>query len=352
MAAKLKRAAGALAIPLCGVTLLSLLPRDEWWARIWDFPRLQVFGLLLANFGLLLAAGKRDAPTLVLGSAMVASLLYQGRMIAPYTPFVPQEVASATAGNPENELRLFTANVLMSNRNAGNLLEVVRSANADVLLFVETDAWWADELQTLAQEYPHVVTKPLSNTYGMMLFSRLPILAHHIHFRVEPAIPSIEATLALRSGQTVRLYGLHPRPPFPTESEDTAERDAELVLVGREVKAVREPVVVLGDLNDVAWSRTTRLFQKVSGLLDPRRGRGFYNSFHAQLPLLRFSLDHFFHSDDFQVVELRRLPAFGSDHFPLLIHLQYVPEEKYRQDEPAATPKVRADAAEKVRDAK
>ena len=81
------------------------------------------------------------------------------------------------------------------------------------------------------------------------------------------------------------------------------------------------PSIVMGDLNDVAWSHTTRRFQRLSGHLDPRVGRGFYNTFHAQVPVWRWPLDHLFHSARFRLVEMVRLPDIGSDHFPMLFRL-------------------------------
>jgi hypothetical protein len=95
-------------------------------------------------------------------------------------------------------------------------------------------------------------------------------------------------------------------------------------------------VVVCGDLNDVAWSRTTRLFQKVSGLLDPRKGRGFFSTFHARWPGLRWPLDHVFHSDSFRLIAMRRLPYVGSDHFPVNAVLSYEPQAEAEQEAPAA----------------
>lgn len=88
-----------------------------------------------------------------------------------------------------------------------------------------------------------------------------------------------------------------------------------------------------GDLNDVAWSSTTRLFRKISGLLDPRVGRGMFNTFHVKDPLLRWPLDHLFHSDHFTLRSIQRLPSIGSDHFPLFTSLAFTPVKGASQEE-------------------
>jgi endonuclease/exonuclease/phosphatase (EEP) superfamily protein YafD len=160
----------------------------------------------------------------------------------------------------------------------------------------------------------------------------------------------------LASGARVWLNCVHPRPPAPGESDDSLERDAELLVVGHRIRDGFEahgsrPVVVFGDLNDVAWSRTTRLFQKVSRLLDPRKGRGLFPTFHARWPGLRWPLDHVFFSDDFRLVAMRRLGYVGSDHFPVYVCLSHEPPAAAEQEAPNADRKDLEEAQETLREA-
>lgn len=103
--------------------------------------------------------------------------------------------------------------------------------------------------------------------------------------------------------------------------------------IKKEAKQEAGAVIVAGDFNDVAWSETTALFREVSGFLDPRRGMGFYNTFHAKIPIFRRPLDHILHSNHFKLSKIERVGKVNSDHFPMYVELSYEPDEKSEQPE-------------------
>ena len=71
----------------------------------------------------------------------------------------------------------------------------------------------------------------------------------------------------------------------------------------------------------------------MSELLDPRRGRGFYNTFHAKQPLLQFPLDHAFISADFKLRDLKKLDNYDSDHYPIFVHIQFEKTAESEQED-------------------
>lgn len=316
-----------ITVVLVGLTLLPLWRCEAWWVRALDFPRYQLSivaaVLILLDLALLDFSG---ASAWVVVMMAMACLVYQFWWIAPYTPFFPVEVKSASRRDRRRKIGILTANVLATNRKAAALIDLIRTHRPDMVVTLESDRWWQSQLDALETDYPYAIKYPLDNLYGMHVYSTLPILESRIEFLVEPEVPSIHTLVQLPSGQPVRIHCLHPSPPSPTENEASSERDAELLVVAKSVADSKKPVIVTGDLNDVAWSETTRLFRKISGLLDPRVGRGMFNTFHADYWFIRWPLDHLFNSDHFRLSKIRRLPRFGSDHFALFTELSYEPE--------------------------
>ncbi|WP_436898951.1 endonuclease/exonuclease/phosphatase family protein [Acinetobacter gyllenbergii] len=303
----------------------SLIPRDEWWFRGADFPRLQILALgIITFFAMLFVLSDWTLSTELLFLGLVAAIAYQLKMVLPYTPLWRKQVKKVkkTQLNPEQQISLLVANVLTPNHKYHLLLEQIEILKPDLVLTLESNAEWQQALNPIEEDYPFRVAVPLENLYGMHLYSRLPLNDTEVKFILSDEIPSIHTAVTLPSGVQVQLYCLHPKPPSPTEAKDSTLRDAELLIVGDQIKDLDQSCIVMGDLNDVAWSRTTRLFQRISGLLDPRVGRYFMNTFHADYPLLRWSLDHIFHSTDFGLVDMKRLPHIGSDHFPVYVALQ------------------------------
>ncbi|MBP6115378.1 MAG: endonuclease/exonuclease/phosphatase family protein [Neisseriaceae bacterium] len=298
-------------------TLLPLWRSDHWTVRVFDYPRLQKLVLIvlcLVGFvpfwpGLTLIDG------LVMG-ALGLCALYLAWVIYPYTPLGPKMIERVALRPDEVPLRLLVANVLQYNTDYTRLVSLIQETEPDVMLMLETNQAWLDHLRPATDAYPYRVEVPLENTYGLLLYAKLPLSNEQVNYLISEEIPSVIVDVAYQ-GQTIRLYGVHPTPPVPQENEESTERDAEILMVGKMAKAYGEAAIVFGDLNDVAWSRTTQLFLKTSQLLDARRGRGLFSTFHADHRVLRWPLDHYFLSSQFRLIDFKVERHIGSDHFPI-----------------------------------
>ena len=302
-------------------TGIARLPLAHGFARYFDFPRVQLLVLALpAALGLVttdLPAPWRWGAGIVLALAVADQLAH----VLRFTPlWRRQSLAAPAPGDPDARISVMTCNVKMSNRDYGRLARLAARVKPDILILMEVDAGWLAGLTDLRGTFDHHIDHPLGNSYGMALWSRLPLSSVTVRDLLVPDVPSIRATVALRDRRRIALFALHPEPPVPFRP--TEGRDAEIGLVGVETTETDLPAIVAGDLNDVAWSRTTQRFQRLSGLLDPRVGRGFYSSFDARFFFLRWPLDHLFHDARFRVVDLQRLEHVGSDHFPMYFALE------------------------------
>jgi endonuclease/exonuclease/phosphatase (EEP) superfamily protein YafD len=299
------------------VTGLSIFESNEWWIRIWDFPRAQILaGLVLAG-GLSLWLDRRMGRWITLLCVVAAG--WQLYRIYPYTPLARTELAFADDASVANGqcFSVLSLNVLQSNRDYPRTARLIDRTRPDILLLMETDQRWANALAPQLGRYAHRLERPIGNTYGMILATRLPMRDGRIETIAEKNTPSIHAELTV--GRPFRLIALHPRPPVP--GQDTEARDAEIAIAANRAAQTRLPVLAIGDFNDVAWSHTSQLFKRVGGYLDARIGRGTFATFPAGTPLLGWPLDHMFVTTEFKVRDLAVMENVGSDHLPIYSHL-------------------------------
>ncbi len=295
--------------------------------RWWDFPRLQIAILLVIS--LVIAAIQISRSSNVFEPAVwcvliVIALVWQLSHILPFSPVWKTEV-DLTALN-EQTFKLVVANLDYENAIPDGVLDELAEEQADLLLLIEIDESWDERLQPLRSRYSHFHDELRGEGLGMAIWSKFPIESAETKYLISKRRASLWVELKSNVG-VINLVGVHPTPPGLQDStgetrRDSRVRDAELVLVAKEIASrPTEPWIVAGDFNDVAWSHTTRLFKRTSGLLDPRIGRGMYNTYIAQVPPCRCPIDHVFVSEGFTVASLDRKRVSGSDHFAVTTQL-------------------------------
>ncbi|WP_417318564.1 endonuclease/exonuclease/phosphatase family protein [Erythrobacter aureus] len=316
-------------------SVLSTTDLNQWWIRIWDFPRLQILVAMVLIAAALWKLDRAWRPWLPL--ALAGFAVWQFYRVFPYTPLATTEV-SRVAPDETSATACFTAltlNVLQDNREYARTADLIRGLDPDIVLLMETDQAWADAMAPTLANYPGRIDRPLDNTYGIMFASRLPMDNASIQDLAQKDTPSVLATLAV-GGHRFRMIALHPRPPMP--KQDTEERDAEIIMAAKQSQDLAMPVLAIGDFNDVAWSDTTRLFKDIGGFLDPRIGRGTYATFPSGMVWLGWPLDHLFATEEFLLADMRVGESVGSDHRPVIARLCLDPDAAVGRNEKAKAP--------------
>ncbi len=305
-------------------TISPFFPATEnphWFFRTADFVRLQSIFIQFVLLGLLFWLVE-DFSTFdwITGAALVGSILYQVFKVFPYSSLFPRKRSYAES---DGHVSILAGNVLQTNSCYPDFLNEIKRFDPDLVLAMETNKDWENCLSEIEKIYPHSVKVPMENFYGMHLYSKKKLENVDVRFQIEDDKPSIFFDFPIEGNPPIYFCCLHPAPPSPTENETSKERDAELMMTGNRIRKEDKPTVVCGDMNDVVWSRTTRLFKKMTGMIDPRVGRGFFATYHAGYRFMRFPLDHLFHTRDLYVGKMTRSKNFGSDHYAMYYEIHH-----------------------------
>lgn len=327
-----------LLLALAGVVVTAIpgiFGSMTWWVRYLDYPRLEfLIGMLVVLLCLTLLPRSRLGLLAMLG--MAGACAYDAYVLFPYTTMAGTQQIATKSCPAGDRFRLLEVNVQMTNRHDDTLLNMVRAVKPDVAWFQETNAWWKQELSQLSGGMPYHVEATRPNYFGVELFSRLKLVNPQVSHLTDSGNPSVFTGVQLPSGDVVKLYAIHPRPPQAGQS--VAERNAQLMATALAARDDSNPHVVAGDMNSVPWEGIIRHTERVGRFLDPRMGRGLFITWNAKSWLLHWPLDQILPGPGFTLLSLKVLPAFGSDHRPYLAVLCRDPAAAAHQAPPSLLP--------------
>jgi len=312
------------------VTLVSIIPSDQWFIRTVDMVRVLLVFLCIALLviGLFLKTRLRWLTI----AALILVIGINAWRVWPYWAVADTEVPLAQA--EASQLTCFSAlsaNVKVKNTGYQQVADQIRKYDPDVLFLMETDDKWLAELEPVLSGYPTVRRHPQPKAFGLAFATRVPASKINVVENTHRDTPTLYATLQPAGFPPVEFIGLHPKPPLP--GWDTGERDRNIVNAGVQTPDRLPNAVVMGDFNDVPWSRTTEKFHDMGNWNDPRIGRGSFGTFPADYVPLGWPLDQLMMKGDIQLGSFEILDDNGSDHLAVLANI-CVPSDRASANSP------------------
>ena len=298
------------------ISILPFFQNPHWVIRVAEFVKQQLLVLQVIVVGVTFLYIDEHPFLWYFQIAQILLIGYHIWLLAPYTRYWPRARTGNTLQS-SRVVKMIFCNIYQFNTEYDRFIQLIENEKPDLFLTMESNGDWEKAMRKLEKNYPGYEKVTMENTYGMHFYTRMKVHKTQTHYFVSDDIPSIEAELETDDCHRFIFFGVHPPPPSPTEEENSKERDGDILSVARQVKDYSLPTIIAGDFNNVAWARSSRLFRKMSGLLDARIGHKMLSSFHAKYLFFRFPLDLLFHSTDIVVDKLFRYPSIGSDHFPI-----------------------------------
>jgi endonuclease/exonuclease/phosphatase (EEP) superfamily protein YafD len=236
----------------------------------------------------------------------------------------PADVAAAPA-DAVSTMRIFFANVLITNPEHQPLWEEIAEADPDVIVLAECN-------------YPHIRSfrkSPLMTPYlrggaemrsqmgEVVVYSKLPIKNEMQNYVMGRVVQTVDIEVG---SQTLRLVGLHaPRPVYPSEYSYARYWEEMIPVLTTEPT----PLVIIGDFNATEHSRVYKQL-RAAGLRSAHddRGRGYATTWPNgkwRLPPIR--IDQAFLSREVECTAIAEGRGKGSDHKPIIVDIRVREQE-------------------------
>lgn len=237
--------------------------------------------------------------------------------------FVLRDSIPVQFRSSESTVTVLSWNVWLENFLGEEIADVIRDADADIVVLIEVNHATAELLEPLRDSgiYSSVYWAPAWNSGGMVVFSKLPNT--QIEKYILPVTGTHGAEVSVAADERhpeFRLLAVHTR--SPTSFQRSLQRDRQFQALAEWSKSQTSAAAVIGDLNVTPWSPAYGDLLLNGELTDSRSGFGYCASWPSFLGRFGIPIDHLLTNACCKAVERCVLPtAPGSDHRPIMATL-------------------------------
>lgn len=238
--------------------------------------------------------------------------------------------ASKVAHTGEGEeISLYALNIWFKIDNTQKVLHQIKEKNyPQIVLLQEVTPELIEELSPLKEIYPYVFKAPQGGAYGMVLFSKLPIVsARRVPFECTKNHYTLLEFLTPRHKIPFVVVELHAS--SPGGDVEMTKRRQELEEIGQVISRLPyEHKILVGDLNTTPYSSYFKKLLMQDKMKNAMEGFRFQGTWPTYLPsFLRIPLDHVLVTPSLCVRQQEVCSCVGSDHSPVLTHMT-IPKKK------------------------
>jgi endonuclease/exonuclease/phosphatase (EEP) superfamily protein YafD len=307
-----------LAVLACAIA--SALIAVASWAAFF-FPPLDLLNQI-APFWLLLAiAGSlavlvlpREYTHRLARAGFGVVLLAQAALLAPEL-LRPIQVTTDASEAPH--VRIVWLNTQSGSSPAG-VSEYLIKSGADFVMLAEYHPERNAIPADLRAAYPYFAACLEPHACNVVILSRRePIAQRDTYAESASGLRFVWADFTI-DGAPLRLIATHLNRPYPAERHARERRD----LAARIGDASPDNTILAGDFNATPWSFALRSFDRASGLTrhdraTPTWPAAAWTRLRLPAPVAFMPLDHVYSGANWRLVQLRRGPRTGADHYPI-----------------------------------
>jgi len=252
-----------------------------------------------------------------------AAIMFSAFMvnIVVITPLFFNFTTPALSTSKNLELKVIQLNLNNANQQFEAVRACITKADPDVVCLQEVNPVWQKYFRENLKNYPYQYAVARQDPFGVAILSRTELTdTKIIDFKSGFPTPTLTGNMTI-GNEKVTVICTHPYPPVSPYGYNW--RNRQMAHIAAFTSALKNTVLLCGDLNATRWSSSLIDLLQDGNLRDSSNGFGVQPTWPANCFMLWIPIDQILVSNNVVTMERKILADVGSDHYPVLVRLAF-----------------------------